>query len=233
MKKLEPTLIMSFWLLFKTELFPIENTFFRQLTEYFLDLVNWSLAVNFVVSRAYIYRSIGLFFFANHWKKRTFIEKYPHYKKFGTFFDKCNFPDFFSTFPISIDITRKIRETKASQKIGNLEFTNFFTSIKWKLVKKIRHFLFPHFSSHFSKYILTCFRFTNFFKTLWKRNFGENHTLKMWILWKNRYQKCEFCWKNHFLKLWILWKNRYQKCEFCWKSHFENVIFVKNHTLKM
>ena len=29
-------------------------------------------------------------------------------------------------------------------------------------------------------------------------NFVENRTLKMWILWKMRFQKCEFCEKQDF-----------------------------------
>ena len=42
-------------------------------------------------------------------------------------------------------------------------------------------------------------------------NFVNNETLKMWILWKMRFWKCEF----------------YQNCD------FENVNFVKNNILKM
>ena len=33
--------------------------------------------------------------------------------------------------------------------------------------------------------------------------------------------------------MWILWKMRFWKCEFCEKWDFENVNFVKNKTLKM
>ena len=69
-------------------------------------------------------------------------------------------------------------------------------------------------------------------------NFVENRTLKMWILWKMRFQKCEFCEKQDFknvnlvknetLKMWILWKMRLWKCKFCVKWDFRNVNFVKN-----
>ena len=54
----------------------------------------------------------------------------------------------------------------------------------------------------------------------------------MWVLWKIRIWKCEFCEKWEFENMnfgkMTLWK-----CEFCEKWHFENVNFVKNETLKM
>ena len=59
----------------------------------------------------------------------------------------------------------------------------------------------------------------------------------MWILWKMRFQKCEFCEKWHFTivnfvknevsKMWILWKMRFQKGEFCENWDFRKVNFVK------
>ena len=52
----------------------------------------------------------------------------------------------------------------------------------------------------------------------------------MWILWKMRRWKCEFCekWdfenvicvKNDILKMWILWKIRFWKCEFRTNGRF-------------
>ena len=39
--------------------------------------------------------------------------------------------------------------------------------------------------------------------------------------------------KSNTLKMWILWKMRFWKCEFCQKCEFENVNFVKNENLKM
>ena len=52
----------------------------------------------------------------------------------------------------------------------------------------------------------------------------KNETLKMWILWKMRFWKCEFIqkWdfqnvnfvKNEIFKMWILWKMRFSKYEF-------------------
>ena len=65
----------------------------------------------------------------------------------------------------------------------------------------------------------------------------------MWILWKMKLWKCDFCenWsfenvnfvKNETLKLWILWKMRLWNYEFCQKWDFHNVNFVKNEDLKM
>ena len=43
-------------------------------------------------------------------------------------------------------------------------------------------------------------------------------------------QKLPLVW---CLKMWILWKMRLCKCEFCEKWDFENVNFMKNETLKM
>ena len=75
------------------------------------------------------------------------------------------------------------------------------------------------------------------------KNLVKNEVLKMWILTKMRFWKCEFCqkWgfenvnfvKNEILKMWILWKMRLWKCEFCQKWDFENVNLVKNEILKM
>ena len=72
--------------------------------------------------------------------------------------------------------------------------------------------------------------------------FVENETLKLWILWKMRFWKCEFCEKcdfengnfvkNEILKLWILWKMRFWKCEFCEKWDFEIVNFVKSEVFQ-
>ena len=55
-------------------------------------------------------------------------------------------------------------------------------------------------------------------------NFVENEILIMWILWKMRFWKCEFCekWdfdnvnfvKSEILKMWIWWKVTFSKCEF-------------------
>jgi len=69
-------------------------------------------------------------------------------------------------------------------------------------------------------------------------NFVKNHTLKMWILWKITFRKCELCEKshlenvnfvkNHIFRVWFLWKISLWKCEFCEKSHFENVNFWIN-----
>ena len=39
--------------------------------------------------------------------------------------------------------------------------------------------------------------------------------------------------ENEVLKMWILWKERFWKCEFCEKWDFENVNFVKNEIFKM
>ena len=39
--------------------------------------------------------------------------------------------------------------------------------------------------------------------------------------------------KNENLKMWISWKMRFWKCEFCEKWDFENVNFVKNVILKL
>ena len=60
----------------------------------------------------------------------------------------------------------------------------------------------------------------------------------MWILWKMRFWKCEFCEKwdfgnvnfveNKVLKMWILWKMWFSKCEFREKWDFQNVIFWIN-----
>ena len=36
----------------------------------------------------------------------------------------------------------------------------------------------------------------------------------MWILWKMRFWKCEFCENVNFGKMWILGKVRFSKCEF-------------------
>ena len=68
--------------------------------------------------------------------------------------------------------------------------------------------------------------------------FWKNDNFKMWILWKMRLWKCEFCqkWdfenvnfvKNETLKLWILSKMRLCKCEFCQKWEFQNVNFWTN-----
>ena len=59
----------------------------------------------------------------------------------------------------------------------------------------------------------------------------------MWILWKMRFLKSEFCekWdfiianfvKNVISEMWILWKMRFQKCEFFEKWDFKKVNFVK------
>ena len=69
-------------------------------------------------------------------------------------------------------------------------------------------------------------------------NFVKNETLKMWILWKMRLWKCEFCEKwdfenvnfvnNEIFKMWILWKMRLWNCEFCEKWDFQNVNFWIN-----
>jgi len=66
---------------------------------------------------------------------------------------------------------------------------------------------------------------------------------KMWILWKMRLWKCEFCenWdfeivnlvKNDIVKLWIWWKMRFWKCEFSEKWDFEIVNCVKIDILKL
>ena len=79
-----------------------------------------------------------------------------------------------------------------------------------------------------------------FFKNV---KFVKNDTLKMWILWKLSFQKCEFCknWdfrivnfvKNETSEMWILWKMRSQKCEFCKNWDFRNVNFVKIEILEM
>ena len=50
----------------------------------------------------------------------------------------------------------------------------------------------------------------------------ENVILKMWIMWKMRFWKCEFCEKWD-LKIWIMWKMRFWKCDFCEKWDFGNV----------
>ena len=66
----------------------------------------------------------------------------------------------------------------------------------------------------------------------------------MWIFWKMRDWKCEFCeknetlklwilWKNETLKLWILWKMRRWKCEFCEKWDFQIVNSVKNEAFPL
>ena len=65
----------------------------------------------------------------------------------------------------------------------------------------------------------------------------------MWILWKMRFWKCEFCpkWgfenvnfvKNETFQLWIFLKMRFWKCEFCEKWGFQNVNFVKIEVFKM
>ena len=57
-----------------------------------------------------------------------------------------------------------------------------------------------------------------------KCEFSEKEALKMWIFWKMRFWKREFCkkWdfvnvnfvKNDIWKMWILWKMRFGKCEF-------------------
>ena len=57
----------------------------------------------------------------------------------------------------------------------------------------------------------------------------------MWILWKMRLWKCEFCenWdfrivnfvKNETSEMWILWKMRFQKGEFCKNWDFQCVNF--------
>ena len=67
--------------------------------------------------------------------------------------------------------------------------------------------------------------------------------LKMWILWKMIFWKCELCEKwdfeivnfveNDALKLFILWKMIFWKCDFCKKWDFENVNFVKNDIFVM
>ena len=59
------------------------------------------------------------------------------------------------------------------------------------------------------------------------RNYQEFDVWKMWILWKMKLWKCEFCekWefeivnfvKNEIFKMWILWKIRLWNCEFCEK----------------
>ena len=52
----------------------------------------------------------------------------------------------------------------------------------------------------------------------------------MWILWKMRLwigRYVNFV-KNETLKMWISWKMRFPKCEFCEKCHFVNVNLVKN-----
>ena len=54
----------------------------------------------------------------------------------------------------------------------------------------------------------------------------------MWILSKLRPKKMNFV-KNETMQMWILWKMRLCKCEFCEKWDFANVNFVKNETLKM
>ena len=60
----------------------------------------------------------------------------------------------------------------------------------------------------------------------------------MWILWKLRFWKCDFCkkkkcdWKFAILKMWILWKLWFWKCYFCEKCDFENVNFANNAILK-
>ena len=59
------------------------------------------------------------------------------------------------------------------------------------------------------------------------QNVSENHTgAKPHFLSKN---SLEF----DALEMWILWKMRIWKCEFCEKWDFEIVIFVKNKILKM
>ena len=70
------------------------------------------------------------------------------------------------------------------------------------------------------------------------RNYQEFDVWKMWILWKMRFWKCEFCekWdfenvnfvKNVLLKLWILWKMWFSECEFCKNWDFQNVNFWIN-----
>ena len=71
-----------------------------------------------------------------------------------------------------------------------------------------------------------------------KVNFVKNETLKMWILWKIRFSKCEFFekWdfenvnfvKNETLIMWFMWKMRFWKCEFCEKFDFQIVDFWIN-----
>ena len=89
-----------------------------------------------------------------------------------------------------------------------------------------------------STVVSQCLKSTFFgsFATHWDKNqfliqkLPRIWCLKMWILWKVRLWKCEFCekWdlenvnyvKNENLKLWILSKMRFWKCEFCEKWHF-------------
>ena len=62
---------------------------------------------------------------------------------------------------------------------------------------------------------------------------------KMWILWKMRFRKCEFCkiWdftnvnfvKSEISEMWI----SHLKSHFSQNSHFKCLIFHKNHILKV
>ena len=79
------------------------------------------------------------------------------------------------------------------------------------------------------------------------KNYQEFDVWKMRILWKMRFQNCEFCEKwdfrnvnfvkneisemwilwNEISEIWILWKLIFQKCEFFEKWDFRIVYFVK------
>ena len=71
-------------------------------------------------------------------------------------------------------------------------------------------------------------------------NFVKNEILELWVLWKLRCKKCEFCEKWDFRnvnfviieisemwieisEMWILWKLRFQKCEFCENCGFSEM----------
>ena len=64
----------------------------------------------------------------------------------------------------------------------------------------------------------------------------------MWILWKLRFQKSEFCgkWdfrnlnsvKNEISEMWILWKMRFQKGEFCKNCDFQYLCEFPNPYLQ-
>ena len=72
-------------------------------------------------------------------------------------------------------------------------------------------------------------------------NFVNNEISERWILWKMRFQNCEFCekWdfrsvnfvKNEMSEMWILWKMRLQKGEFCKNCEFQYVNFFGQKVL--
>ena len=63
-------------------------------------------------------------------------------------------------------------------------------------------------------------------------NLVKNKNLEMWILWKLRFQKCEFGEKWDFRNVNFV-KNKISERWILWKWDFRNVNFMKNDILEM